>query len=62
LPFNLNTYQQIYKATPEESLVQLNRDIEKYKNLIPTNLEEQALKLVGDKIYNVLVKGYTEKQ
>lgn len=62
LPFNLNTYQQIYKTTPEESLIQLNKDIEKYKNLIPTNLEEQALKLVGDKIYNVLIKGYTEKQ
>lgn len=62
LPFNLNTYQQIYKTTSEESLVQLEKDIEKYKDLNPTNLEEQALKLVGDKIYNVLVKGYTEKQ
>ena len=62
LPFNLNTYQQVYKVLPEDSLVQLNRDIEKYKNLSPTNLEEQALKLVGDKIYNILIKGYTEKQ
>lgn len=62
LPFNLNTYQQIYKTTPEESLVQLEKDIENYKDLNPTNLEEQALKLVGDKIYNILIKGYTEKQ
>lgn len=62
LPFNLNTYQQIYKTTPEESLAQLEKDIEKYKDLNPTNLEEQALKLVGDKIYNILIKGYTEKQ
>lgn len=62
LPFNLNTYQQIYNTTGEESLVQLEKDIEKYKCITPTNLEEQALKLVGDKIYNILIKGYTEKQ
>ena len=28
----------------------------------PQNLEEQALKLVGDDIYQKLIKGYTEKQ
>ena len=62
LPFNLNTYQQIYQSSAEESLLQLNKDISKYNSLVPTNLEEQALKLVGDSIYNILIKGYTEKQ
>ena len=28
----------------------------------PSNLEEKAVSLVGDKIYNILIKGYTEKQ
>ena len=62
LPFNLNTYQQIYKDTPENSLQKLKSDIEQYQDVIPTNLEEQALKLVGRPIYETLIKGYTEKQ
>ena len=28
----------------------------------PTNLEEQALSLVGKDVYEILIKGYTEKQ
>ena len=28
----------------------------------PTNLEEQAIKLVGVDVYEKLIKGYTEKQ
>lgn len=62
LPFNMNTFGQIFKnvATPEQAKKEINKDI--IKNVHPKNLEEQALSLVGNKIYNKLIKGYTEKQ
>ena len=33
-----------------------------YKNINPSNLEEQAINLVGTTIYEKLIKGYTAKQ
>ena len=64
LPFNMNTFYQMWGVTtPEEAL----RKIEEQKKMAifvgePRNLEEQALRLVGNDIYEALVKGYTEKQ
>ena len=62
LPFNLNTYSQVYKDSIENSLQKFKEETALYKSLQPTNLEEQALKLVGKTVYETLIKGYTEKQ
>lgn len=62
LPFNMNTFSQMWEIrTPDEA-----RQIiaQQRQEIIgdPTNLEEKAISLVGRDIYEVLVKGYTEKQ
>lgn len=64
LPFNMNTFCQLWHVhTPQEAKQYLERQREKYSHVDnPTNLEEQALKLCGDDIYNLFIKGYTEKQ
>jgi UDP-galactopyranose mutase len=61
LPFNMWTFSKLWGIThPEEA-----------KNIIknqsshitdPKNLEEQAIKLVGKDVYEMLIKGYTTKQ
>ena len=70
LPFNMNTFYQIWGCTtPAEA----QAIIEEQKHdavaamhaagaTEPRNLEEQALVLVGRDIYEKLIKGYTEKQ
>ncbi len=61
LPFNMWTFYQMWGVTSEE----LARAIIKEQSSgvgVPTNLEEQAIKLVGTDIYRKLIKGYTEKQ
>lgn len=64
LPFNMNTFYQLWHVhTPQEAKLHLENQREKYSHInSPANLEEQALKLCGDDIYNFLIKGYTEKQ
>lgn len=62
LPFNMNTFYRMWGVgTPVEAM----RMIESQRGSIngsATNLEEQAISLVGYDIYNTLIKGYTEKQ
>lgn len=64
LPFNMNTFTKLWKDvfTPDEA----RKRIEKEKSFgyveNPSNLEEQAINLVGKTIYEKLIKGYTEKQ
>lgn len=62
LPFNMNTFNKMWGVvTPDEAKM----FIEQQKNEIvgtPSNLEEQAISLVGRDIYQKLIKGYTEKQ
>ena len=62
LPFNMYTFNKMWGVvTPEEAI----EKIEEQKREIvgaPTNLEEQAISLVGRDIFEKLVKGYTEKQ
>ena len=63
LPFNMNTFTKLWNiTTPKEAkeIIEKQRQILKGKK--PTNLEEQAISLVGTDIYKKLVKGYTEKQ
>lgn len=62
MPFNMYTFNKMWGVvTPEEAAAK----IEEQKKEItgePKNLEEQAISLVGQDIYEKLVKGYTEKQ
>ena len=63
LPFNMNTFYQLWGTkTPAEAQRIINEQITGFRITEPTNMEEQALKLVGKDIYEKLVKGYTEKQ
>lgn len=70
LPFNMNTFYQLWGVkTPAEA----HAKIEEQKSIAmtqmnaegitePRNLEEQARILIGNDIYESLIKGYTEKQ
>ncbi len=63
LPFNMNTFHAMWGVvTPQEAEEELSRQRAKYADIEPSNLEEQALKLVGADIYEKLIKGYTMKQ
>lgn len=63
LPFNMNTFSRLWGViTPEEAQEKILRQIEASGVKKITNLEEQALSLVGTDIYYKLIKGYTEKQ
>lgn len=62
LPFNMNTFYQMWGVTTPE---QARQKIEEQRAAVsgtPQNLEEQAISLVGQDIYEALVKDYTEKQ
>ena len=62
LPFNMNTFSKLWNIfTPQEAkaIIENQRQIIKET---PTNLEEQAISLVGTDIYKKLIKEYTEKQ
>ena len=70
LPFNMNTFYQMWGVTtPEQAMAKIEG--QKAEALArmkaegvtePRNLEEQALLLVGNDSYEILIKGYTEKQ
>lgn len=61
IPFNLKTFQQLWGiTTAEEAKSIIAKQCKDYSE--PANLEEQALSLVGQDIYEALIKGYTEKQ
>ena len=75
LPFNMYTFNKMWGViTPDEAKAKIE---EQRKNALsdlaakqgvsvedftPSNLEEQAISLVGTDIYEKLIKGYTEKQ
>ena len=63
LPFNMNTFRQLWGITnPNDAKTKIEEQRAEYAKIQPKNLEEQALKLVGRDIYEILIKGYTEKQ
>lgn len=63
LPFNMNMFSKVWGITkPEEAIEIIKKESSEYQHLNPKNLEEQALKLVGKTIYELFIKGYTEKQ
>lgn len=63
LPFNMNTFNKMWGViTPDEAKEVIERQREACRTENPSNLEEQAINLVGTDIYEKLVKGYTQKQ
>lgn len=67
LPFNMNTFYQMWRiSNPDKAIKKIESQkkkvLKKLKGKSPSNLEEQALSLVGKDIYKKLIKGYTEKQ
>ena len=60
LPFNMWTFYQLW-GTKDEDTVKGKIESQRFKGTV-TNLEEQALSMVGSDIYEKLIKGYTEKQ
>ena len=70
LPFNMNTFYQMWGVkTPEEAQAMIDEQRKKAVERMkaegvtePRNLEEQALTLIGSDIYEKLIKHYTEKQ
>ncbi|KRK58216.1 UDP-galactopyranose mutase [Fructilactobacillus fructivorans] len=64
MPFNMNTFNKLWGVrTPAEAKAKIEEQ-KRDANIPdrPTNLEEQAISLVGPDLYEKLVKGYTEKQ
>lgn len=64
MPFNMNTFTKLWKdvITPSDAMKKIEEQKSELNGKEPTNLEEQAISLVGRDIYEKLVKGYTEKQ
>ena len=70
LPFNMNTFYQMWGVkTPEEAQQKIDEQRREAVERMraegisePRNLEEQALTLIGRDIYEKLIKHYTEKQ
>lgn len=63
LPFNMNTFYALWGVkTPQEAKAKIEEQRKAAGITEPKNLEEQAIAMVGKDIYEILVKGYTEKQ
>lgn len=62
LPFNMNTFQQMWGVTTAEGAQKIIDEQRKCIRGTPRDLEEQAISLVGVDIYEKLIKHYTEKQ
>lgn len=62
MPFNMNTFSRMWNiSTPAQAKEIISKQREEIKGT-PSNLEEHAISLVGRDVYEILVKGYTEKQ
>ncbi len=63
LPFNMNTFNKLWGViTPEQAQTKISEQRQNAGTGEPQNLEEQAISLIGQDIYEKLIKGYTEKQ
>lgn len=61
LPFNMNTFERMWGITdPDAAKAKIAGQCGEV--IEPSNLEEQAVSLVGRDVYEKLIKGYTEKQ
>ena len=64
MPINLNTINSFYNLNlkPYEVEEFLNKEIAKANITNPENLEEKAISLIGQPLYEAFIKGYTKKQ
>ncbi len=64
MPFNMNTFTKLWNDvfTPEDAKKKIESERAQSFTENPSNLEQQAINLVGKTIFEKLVKGYTEKQ
>jgi UDP-galactopyranose mutase len=63
LPFNMNTFSKLFGViTPQQAEEVILKEKMKENMCVPSNLEEQAISMVGRTIYEKLIKHYTEKQ
>ena len=63
LPFNMYTFNKMWGVvTPQEAMAKIEEQKSEMAGKEPSNLEEQAISLIGRDIFEKLVKGYTEKQ
>ncbi|MCR5057172.1 MAG: UDP-galactopyranose mutase [Clostridiales bacterium] len=63
LPFNMYTFNKMWGViTPEEAMAKIEEQKAEMAGKEPSNLEEQAISLIGRDLFEKLVKGYTEKQ
>lgn len=63
LPFNMNTFHEMWGCTTAEEANAIIQDqIISAGITSPGNLEEQAISMVGTDVYEKLIRGYTEKQ
>ena len=64
MPFNMNTFAKLWDdvVTPTDAKRHIEEEKKELNGKERSNLEEQAISLVGRTIYEKLVKGYTEKQ
>ena len=63
LPFNMYTFNKMWGCITPQQAKEIIEDQSRKSGIVnPTNLEEQAISLVGFDIYNKLIKEYTEKQ
>jgi UDP-galactopyranose mutase len=61
LPFSMFTFEKVYNAkTPQKVMDCITMDSQGVRQA--DNLETAAIKKVGRKVYELLIKGYTEKQ
>lgn len=63
LPFNMKTFEALWGVTdPAEAEAILRAQGGRRPEVEAENLEEQAICLVGQEVYETLIRGYTEKQ
>jgi UDP-galactopyranose mutase len=60
MPFNMATFEQMWGRKLDVET--LKENLERRSHLTPTNLRDEAIKLVGPTGYCDIIKGYTEKQ
>lgn len=61
LPFSMWTFNKLWGVVTPDAARQIIHEQSSHIGT-PSNLEEQAIKLVGTDVYHKLIKGYTEKQ
>lgn len=64
LPINLGTLSKFFKKefSPEEAKRFVENNLQRKDIVEPQNFEQQALKFLGDELYNAFFYGYTVKQ